>query len=92
MRSIVFMPAILAEGVGRLRSNPQKSCVCPKVADLTNVVTGCEFPANVKNEFLRAIDLALSGEWDAAHQIVQQYEDTTAAGNGGRKVRRVAVQ
>ena len=39
----------------------------------------CEFPANVKNEFLKAIDLALSGEWNAAHQIVQQYEDTTAA-------------
>ena len=29
---------------------------------------------------LQAIDLALSGEWKAAHQIVQQYEaDTTAA-------------
>ena len=29
---------------------------------------------------LQAIDLALSGEWNAAHQIVQQYEtDTTAA-------------
>ena len=28
---------------------------------------------------LQAIDLALSGEWDAAHKLVQQYEDTTAA-------------
>jgi hypothetical protein len=28
---------------------------------------------------LKAIDLALSGEWDAAHKLVQQYEDTTAA-------------
>jgi len=28
---------------------------------------------------LQAIDLALSGEWNAAHEIVQQYEDTTAA-------------
>jgi hypothetical protein len=29
---------------------------------------------------LQAIDLALSGEWSAAHQIVQQYEtDATAA-------------
>jgi len=49
------------------------------VADLTNVVTKCEFPANVNKEFLQAVDLALSGEWNAAHQIVQQYEDTTAA-------------
>jgi hypothetical protein len=29
--------------------------------------------------FVQAIDLALTGQWDAAHQIVQQYEDTTAA-------------
>ena len=29
---------------------------------------------------LQALDLALSGQWDAAHKIVQQYEaDTTAA-------------
>ena len=28
---------------------------------------------------LQAIDLALSGEWNAAHKIVQQYEDTTAS-------------
>ena len=28
---------------------------------------------------LQAIDLALSDEWDAAHKLVQQYEDTTAA-------------
>jgi hypothetical protein len=28
---------------------------------------------------LQAIDLALAGEWNAAHGIVQQYEDTTAA-------------
>ena len=28
---------------------------------------------------LKAIDLALSGEWDAAHKLVQQYENTTAA-------------
>ena len=30
-------------------------------------------------DLLQAIDHALSGEWNAAHQIVQQYEDTTAA-------------
>jgi hypothetical protein len=30
-------------------------------------------------EFLKAIDLAIAGEWNAAHEIVQQYEDTTAA-------------
>ena len=27
---------------------------------------------------LKAIGLALSGEWNAAHQIVQQYEDASA--------------
>jgi hypothetical protein len=30
-------------------------------------------------DLLQAIDHALSGEWNAAHQIVQQYEDTTAS-------------
>ena len=33
----------------------------------------------MRKNLLQAIDLALSGEWNAAHQIVQQYEDTTAA-------------
>ena len=29
---------------------------------------------------LQAIDLAVAGQWDAAHELVQQYEtDTTAA-------------
>ena len=46
---------------------------------MTNVVTKCEFPADVNKELLNAINLALSCEWNAAHQIVQQYEDTTAA-------------
>lgn len=33
----------------------------------------------MEREFLQAIDLALSGQWDAAHQIVQQSEgDSTA--------------
>jgi hypothetical protein len=31
------------------------------------------------DELLKAIDLALAEKWDAAHQIVQQYEDATAA-------------
>ena len=31
------------------------------------------------NDLLRAVELALAGKWDAAHQIVQQYEDGTAA-------------
>ena len=30
-------------------------------------------------ELLQAINLAVAGQWNAAHQIVQQYEDTTAA-------------
>jgi hypothetical protein len=34
----------------------------------------------MQENLLQAIDLALSGKWDAAHQIVQQYDaDTTAA-------------
>ena len=32
-----------------------------------------------KDELLRAIELALAGKWDAAHEVVQQYEDGTAA-------------
>jgi hypothetical protein len=32
-----------------------------------------------KEDLLKAIELALAGKWDAAHQIVQQYEDGTAA-------------
>ena len=33
-----------------------------------------------KSELLRAIELAIAGEWHAAHEIVQQYEtDPTAA-------------
>ena len=30
-------------------------------------------------KLLQAIDLALAGQWDSAHQIVQQYEDSPAA-------------
>ena len=34
----------------------------------------------MQKNLLYAIDLAIAGEWNAAHQIVQQYEaDTTAA-------------
>jgi hypothetical protein len=35
--------------------------------------------ADLNNELLKAIELALAGNWDAAHQIVQQYEDGSAA-------------
>lgn len=31
------------------------------------------------DDLLKAIELALAGKWAAAHQIVQQYEDGTAA-------------
>ena len=34
----------------------------------------------MNTEFLRAIGLALEGQWDAAHSIVQQYDsDRTAS-------------
>ena len=32
-----------------------------------------------KDELLRAIQLALAGQWTAAHEIVQQYEDDATA-------------
>ncbi len=33
----------------------------------------------MNSELLEAIDLALAGQWKAAHEIVQQHEDTTTA-------------
>lgn len=33
---------------------------------------------SLKNELLKAIQLAQSNDWDAAHQIVQIYSDKTA--------------
>jgi hypothetical protein len=39
-----------------------------------------KFLTMMKNDdLLRAIELALAGEWDAAHQLVQQYEDDATA-------------
>jgi hypothetical protein len=35
--------------------------------------------ADLNNDLLRAVELALAGNWDAAHQLVQQYEEGTAA-------------
>ena len=32
-----------------------------------------------KNDLLKAIELALAGKWDAAHELVQQYEDDGTA-------------
>jgi hypothetical protein len=32
-----------------------------------------------KDDLLKAVELALAGDWDAAHQLVQQYDDATAA-------------
>lgn len=33
----------------------------------------------IHDDLLKSIDLALRGEWDAAHQLVQRYEDDRAA-------------
>lgn len=33
----------------------------------------------LNDELIRAVDLALAGEWEAAHGVVQQYEDDPAA-------------
>ena len=35
--------------------------------------------SNLNDALLRAVELALAGDWDAAHQIVQQYEDDGTA-------------
>ena len=35
--------------------------------------------SDLKDNLLRAVELALAGEWDAAHQLVQQYEDDSTA-------------
>ncbi|HTB85447.1 MAG TPA: hypothetical protein VK742_17505 [Candidatus Sulfotelmatobacter sp.] len=32
-----------------------------------------------KEELLQAVELALAGQWDAAHQLVQHYEDDDTA-------------
>jgi len=32
-----------------------------------------------KSELLRAVELARTSQWDAAHEIVQQYEDDATA-------------
>ena len=32
-----------------------------------------------KDKLLRAIELALAGQWDPAHELVQQYEDDPTA-------------
>ena len=32
-----------------------------------------------KNELRQAIELALAEKWEAAHEVVQQYEDDTTA-------------
>lgn len=32
-----------------------------------------------RDELLRAIELALAGQWNAAHEIVQQHEDDSIA-------------
>jgi hypothetical protein len=33
----------------------------------------------LNDDLLRAVELALAGDWDAAHNLVQQYEDNATA-------------
>ena len=35
--------------------------------------------SNLKDELLRATELALAGDWEAAHELVQQHEDDAMA-------------
>ena len=33
----------------------------------------------LNDDLLKSVELALAGEWDAAHELVQQYEDDATA-------------
>lgn len=35
--------------------------------------------SSIQKDLLKAIDLALGGEWDAAHRVVQQFEEDATA-------------
>jgi hypothetical protein len=35
--------------------------------------------SDLNDELLRAVELALAGNWDAAHEVVQQHEDNATA-------------
>jgi hypothetical protein len=35
--------------------------------------------SKMNKDLLQAVELALAGDWDTAHQLVQKYEDGTAA-------------
>ena len=35
--------------------------------------------SDLNDELLRAVDLALAGDWNAAHELVQQHEDNATA-------------
>lgn len=35
--------------------------------------------SDLNAELLRAVELALAGDWNAAHQVVQQHEDNATA-------------
>lgn len=35
--------------------------------------------ADVNDDLSKAIEMALAGDWDAAHQLVQQYESNATA-------------
>jgi hypothetical protein len=35
--------------------------------------------SNLKNELLRAVELALAGDWEGAHGVVQEYENDSTA-------------
>jgi hypothetical protein len=46
--------------------------LCPSVAK--NITM-----SDLNSELLRAVELALAGDWDAAHQLVQQHEEDATA-------------
>jgi hypothetical protein len=51
------------------------------MSDDTIVAQPANAGQNMKDELLKAIELALGDQWDAAHRIAQEYDtDPTAAG------------
>ncbi len=64
---------IVAAVYDRQCGNLQSPCKLRKFGGNTRTMSA------PKDELLQAVELALAGKWDAAHQIVQKYEDDATA-------------
>lgn len=62
----------------QIRSRLQRLAVCNDLAaDRSALKTTGMRPPN--SDLLCAVELAIASEWDAAHELVQQYEDDATA-------------